>query len=513
MDMKNPLNNEGHRFKRRRLMPSRMLLLAAVSVTALLSDAKGLSLTRKRHVCNHLLRSSPQRVYRQPQPWRIRGGALSLTPTSPPLDSNFKSDNAHNHQRGMAAALFSTYFCVMGAKCALPSVLSLLLHPSTGLDFSAWSLDPQHLFSRQLTIATMSVAFGKLLLGPVIDAIGGIASLKIALTALCMLLLVIAQCNRFMTFAICWVFVDFIFSSCWAACISAIHQCFPQEEWAKRVGTIAAAARTGNAAAFSLFAVVLRFTTNSSKLKPWRLVFFLSAILQLVPISLLTYYGRFYKDAQLQESSISRPSLSTSISCLKRVAVTPEFWLHLTSRSALMVFGSFLLFVPTLFTNCYGATNAFAAQVGSIFALGCLLSVTFGSQLYATLDKPIKMTCVISSLTTATFCALAQLAHVKGTLTLSANASAALLFLWGFCFAIPFYIPPSLYALSRGGKTSSATIADVFDFGGFGLLAVFNGYVASIRHEVLSAWIPTFEILTACSLVSLVTLSLAIYLE
>ncbi len=143
------------------------------------------------------------------QPWRIRGGALSLTPTSPPLDSNFKSDNAHNHQRGMAAALFSTYFCVMGAKCALPSVLSLLLHPSTGLDFSAWSLDPQYLFSRQLTIATMSVAFGKLLLGPVIDAIGGIASLKIALTALCMLLLVIAQCNRFMTFAICWVFVDF----------------------------------------------------------------------------------------------------------------------------------------------------------------------------------------------------------------------------------------------------------------------------------------------------------------
>jgi hypothetical protein len=178
-----------------------------------------------------------------------------------------------------------------------------------------------------------------------------------------------------------------------------------------------------------------------------------------------------------------------------------------------MVFGSFLLFEPTLFTNCYGATNAFAAQVGSIFALGCLLSVTFGSQLYATLDKLIKMTCVISSLTTATFCALAQLAHVKGTLTLSANASAALLFLWGFCFAIPFYIPPSLYALSRGGKTSSATIADVFDFGGFGLLAVFNGYVASIRHEVLSAWIPTFEILTACSLVSLVTLSLAIYLE
>jgi hypothetical protein len=178
-----------------------------------------------------------------------------------------------------------------------------------------------------------------------------------------------------------------------------------------------------------------------------------------------------------------------------------------------MVFGSFLLFVPTLMTNCYNASSAFGAQVGSIFALGCLLAVTFGSQVYATLSKKQKIISVVSLLGTATLSALAQLAHMKGTLSLSANASACLLFLWGFCFAVPFYIPPSLYALSRGGKTSSATIADVFDFGGFGLLAVFNGYVASIRHDVLSAWIPTFEILSGCSLVSLVALSLAIYFD
>jgi MFS family permease len=412
----------------------------------------------------------------------------------------------------MAAALFSTYFCVMGAKCALPSVLSLLLNPKTGLDFSAYATcPPQQLMARQLTIATMAVAFGKLLLGPVIDAFGGIASLQVALTALMILLACIASCDTFLIFAVCWVFVDFIFSSCWAACISAIHQCFPEREWAGRVGMLAAAARTGNAAAFSVFASVLHYT-SSNKSSPWRLVFWVSAIMQLIPISLLTYFGRFYKDAMRQQES-SRPSLSTSVSCLKREAATPEFWLHFVSRSALMVFGSFLLFVPTLMTNCYGATSAFGAQVGSIFALGCLLSVTFGSQLYARLSKRNKIGTVVALLGTATLSALAQLAHMRGVLQLSANASAFLLFLWGFCFAVPFYIPPSLYALSRGGKTSSATIADVFDFGGFGLLAVFNGYVASIRHEVLSAWIPTFETLSGCSLCSLVALSLAVYFE
>lgn len=123
------------------------------------------------------------------------------------------------------------------------------------------------------------------------------------------------------------------------------------------------------------------------------------------------------------------------------------------------------------------------------------------------------MFAVISLLGMATCCVLGQLGHMSGVLHLSANASAALLFIMGFSFSIPFYIPPSLYALERGGMTSSATIADVFDFGGFGLLAVFNGYVASIHHDVLRAWIPTFWILTGCSLISMVSLSLAIFFE
>jgi hypothetical protein len=95
-------------------------------------------------------------------------------------------------------------------------------------------------------------------------------------------------------------------------------------------------------------------------------------------------------------------------------------------------------------------------------------------------------------------------------LTLTPAAATFAIFLWGFAFSIPFYIPPSLYALSRGGKQSSATIADVFDIGGFTLLAIFNGYVASIDHTNAAAWIPTFLMTTACALTSLVSLPFAI---
>jgi len=517
MDTKIERTNPGRcRLKR---LSSLQLLLAVV--VASLYAVDGFSLPRQRAFLHHsgITPFSPTvRSCQLSELWTarlrlIRGGAaMSRAQTVSSVTPSSEPDKNTIRERGMAAALFSTYFCVMGAKCALPSVLSLLLKPETGLSFVGWSSTPQQLFSRQLAIATMAVAFGKLLLGPVIDTFGGIASLQVALTALSLLLASIASCNAFLTFAVCWIFVDFIFSSCWASCISAIHQCFPEREWAGRVGMLAAAARTGNAAAFTIFASVLHWTLNSS-ISPWRLVFWVSAIMQLIPISLLTYFGRYYKDTLRQEAGSSRPSLLTSVTCLKREAATPEFWLHFVSRSALMVFGSFLLFVPMLMTNCYGATSAFGAQVGSIFALGCLLSVTFGSQRYAALSKKNKIGAIVSLLGTAAMSVLAHLAHMKGLISLSANASAFLLFVMGFCFAVPFYIPPSLYALSRGGKTSSATIADVFDFGGFGLLAAFNGYVASIRYDVLSAWIPTFEILTGCTLVSLLALSLAVYYE
>ena len=129
-----------------------------------------------------------------------------------------------------------------------------------------------------------------------------------------------------------------------------------------------------------------------------------------------------------------------------------------------------------------------------------------------------------------------------GTWKLSTLASAALWFVWGYSFSIPFYLPPSLYALAKGGVDSSATIADgkfhrssvgsgldesvlclqkyalcdcliVFDIGGFGLLAMFNAYVADINHAKLAAWIPTFQITTGCAFVALLCLTTAILLE
>jgi len=59
----------------------------------------------------------------------------------------------------------------------------------------------------------------------------------------------------------------------------------------------------------------------------------------------------------------------------------------------------------------------------------------------------------------------------------------------------------------------SIIVADAFDFVGFIFLARFNGYVAGLPLSNPTSWIGPFQILTACTMVSMVSLSLALYLE
>lgn len=475
----------------------------------------------------------------------IAGGAAMESSNDKNNNRNAADDEElQQAQRGMSVALAVSYFTVMGAKCALPSVLSLLRDPATGLVFPKnGRRQPDELVSLLLTLSTLAVAMGKLMLGPVIDRFGGIFSLQVALSALGALLAAISVGSSFTSFAVAWIFVDFIFSSCWAGCINAIHQSFPPEQWAGRIGSLAAAARSGNAIAFAGFAAVLKFSTGRIR-QTWRPVFAISAAVQVVSVLLLRYYGdkicNYHEGSSMQINNCNtkRPSLRQSLGALSKEASMPEFWLHLVSRSALMVFASFLLFVPTLLCEAYQAATAFGAQAGSIYALGCLLAVTGISGTYTRLPNKGRIAMLIGLLGAATASSVAQLLHMQGTIHLSVTASLVTLFLWGFSFAIPFYskclvalrckcslmsrrahligcflVPPSLYALSRVGAKSPATIADVFDIGGFSLLALFNGYVASIEHSRPAAWIPTFKLTTACSAISLVSLSLAVWLE
>lgn len=418
----------------------------------------------------------------------------------------------NQQERRISITLAATYFAVMGAKCALPAVLPLLLSPSIGLAFPPGA-EPQQLFARQLTVATMAVALGKLCLGPVIDYLGGSLSLKIALACLTCLLGTISVSQSFAIFTCCWILVDFCFSSCWAACLNAIHENFDESRWGREIGNLATAARAGNSVAFAAFAWVLSiFQQRKWMVQYWRPVFLAATVAQIIPLMLLILlptkeHKQPLPTARRSKKVDEEPSIRTSLRILQREGRKVDFWLHLISRSALMLFASFLLFVPTFMSSVFYLSSAGGAQVGSLYALGCLLSVSTLSKIYPKLQRKTKCWAVSAFLLGgAAGSSFSILGHVLTWWKLPPIVCALLFFLWGFSFSVPFYLPPSIYALSRGGEQCSATIADAFDVGGFALLALFNGYVAGIKHSSIAAWVPTFIIMTGCSLTSFVAL-------
>jgi hypothetical protein len=134
-------------------------------------------------------------------------------------DCAIEAENDGDYEaRGISPSLFLTYLAVMAAKCALPSTLSMLASPDSGLAHRDAILSRQDVISRLLALSTMSIAAGKLLLGPLIDAIGGVLSLQIALSTLFICLGSIGfwagTCPTLTTFAVYGIVVDSAFSSC-----------------------------------------------------------------------------------------------------------------------------------------------------------------------------------------------------------------------------------------------------------------------------------------------------------
>lgn len=85
---------------------------------------------------------------------------------------------------------------------------------------------------------------------------------------------------------------------------------------------------------------------------------------------------------------------------------------------------------------------------------------------------------------------LQQYVSTRSTLLSSPGSILSLITLWGAAWALPFYIPPGLVALSLGGEHHAALVANIFDAFGFFAGAVFSFY--SMKLGTNSQWTPVF---------------------
>ena len=376
--------------------------------------------------------------------------------------SKVKRSSDFSKNVGMSIALFAAHFSVMAAKCSLPSCFALILSPESGLSFNP-TLSPQKQMSFLLFLSTLSIATGKICLGPLIDKFGGLKSLKIQLVFLSFLLCMLGFSTKFFVFSACWICIDLCFSACWPGCLASVYETFDSHTWPRKIGMLALAARTGNACAFLGFGSLLQIFAGRSNL--WRLIFRVSSLIQLFPLLLLQYFGNSVKQPMelTKNLSINRKESSNergTFYVLFQEMRTIEFWLILISRSALMIFGNFLLFVPAFMTHGYSLSYSLSSKVASLYAVGCLTSVALFSRFYNDLNAfkqiaLVALLCAISCL-----CAFSQLLHSLQTTTFSPMLGSVIMILWGFSFSVPFYLPPALFALKRGGKESAATIGE-----------------------------------------------------
>jgi len=505
---------------------------------------------RGRFQKNNIAATSESSSFSDPHLVRKTNDALRLNPLSAVrggADSEKEDQGDSVGTVGISISLFLTYLTVMGAKCALPSTLSMLASANSGLVHHHPALSRQDVISRLLAFSTLSIAAGKLFLGPVIDSLGGVTSLRIALSTLCLCLCSIGlgstTCPTLTSVAMYWIVIDFAFSSCWAACVKTIRDCMPEDRWSGEIGRLAMAARMGNAISFAFFAWLLQWAaagvdaTKGAVNASWRWVFRASGIVQLIPLVMLSYFGRKKGENAVLGSTTSaseetrRTTLRDSLAILYQQSSTPEFWLHLISRSIIMVLVSFLLFIPSYMVQCFEMSSASSARVGSVFAVGCLLAVsTLAERTYPSVSASYrsKAFCMLGFLALSSVCLALQTSFLQNILSLSSVLGTLLMFLFGFSLAIPFYLPSSMFALKRGGKDGSATIADAFDVCGFALLAVFNGLVARVldvsgsdaRTDGIGlllgrkqAWLPVFRWMLGGSITAMISLFGAVWLE
>ncbi len=217
------------------------------------------------------------------------------------------------------------------------------------------------------------------------------------------------------------------------------------------------AARTGNALGFALFASLLQWTyarvavqSTAPANAPWRRVFQAAGLIQLIPLSMLTYFGgngagtpELKTTTHPRDMSMAKSTVYQSLAILRNLSRRPEFWLHLISNSCIMVLVSFLLFIPSYMAQCYGISSAASARVGSFFALSCLLAVsTLAEKTYpsvATISSGTSINSyrrkayfMLAFLASATTCLMIQTAFLRDIIHLTPLLESLLMFLFGF---------------------------------------------------------------------------------
>lgn len=342
-----------------------------------------------------------------------------------------------------------------------------------------------------LPITSMTCLFGKLALGTATDRLGGSFILIIVFALFASSSAGLILTSDVHVFGGMWVLNSLAYTATWGAATQVIHAAFPKEEWPVQLSSIASAGRLGAAAGAIIYGFLLQQGLT------WRRVFVVPTLVQLALIGMCVWQHATVRRMQQLSSAKDEAALAgakaAAASAAARPAAPPDdaagpsvlslvcsvdFGLMFAAKAGLFVFTQwFMNFVGIYLRSQFGYSLPASTNAISVANAGQMIGLLFGGKLYKSLAPRTQAAAIAACLvvTTAVPALLLARSYVPGVDVLV----LPLLFAWGLCFSVPFYLPAGTFALELGGKRNGALFTNLFDAGGFTACSAWNRYAAA----------------------------------
>lgn len=186
------------------------------------------------------------------------------------------------------------------------------------------------------------------------------------------------------SFFLSWCIVNFCYASTHGAINLVIRENFEEKEWTNQLGLAAGASRVGAVGSAILFGLLLKFSQSSQFLRSqlskyfrgnpqWRSIFLACGMFQaLVALGFKLFsdnHSRNSKNRSFETMTEHFPELSTS-EFLQILLKRRVFWTMLGAKSALMMVGHMMSFIPLYLANGPTAmTSTNAAMAAGTFSV------------------------------------------------------------------------------------------------------------------------------------------------
>ena len=368
-----------------------------------------------------------------------------------------------------------------------------------------------------LGYAALGSLVGKLLTGFVADRFGGRLTLLLALGMVASLTLAMGYLASFFAFALFIFCLQLVRAGGWPALTKLIGQWIPPTRYGRTWGILSTASRAGVVISSLLLGLLLIYALG--EVSPDTLVAEYPGGWRWVPITagclgLLAVIGLWLGFPKQSVSALSKadaPKPLDLLATLRFFARADRFWLICASVMCTTMLMALVSFTGLYLAQSFEVSAGKAATAGTVFPLGCLISVLLVGFIYDRLTRKQRTYFMGASLAVGCLCiaGLIWITEAPYDSTLRFSVALSLILLVGVCVAPVYYLPMSVFSVEFGGLRSGVLVGFI-DATGYAAEAAFMPYAGRLADQQ-GGWTQFMWLLFVIACAGLVSTTMFLY--